>query len=90
MDINIPFIDYKDIPQQRSKFVEYTRYDVKSLPLDFVQSIDCQSRINEAILRLESGNKLQNDINGMYSDFVASVKMEMNEKINFKTCSIAR
>ena len=48
-----------------------------------MQSIDCRSRINEAILQLESGNKLQNDINGMYTDFV-SVKMEMNEKLNSK------
>lgn len=44
--INVPFIDCKDIPQQRSQCVEYTRYDVKSLPLDSMQSFDYRSRIN--------------------------------------------
>ena len=47
-----------------------------------VQSIECQVRLNEAILRLETSSKRQTDINEMYSDFVTAVKMEMDQNLN--------
>lgn len=46
-----------------------------------MQSHDSQIRLNETILRLENSNKLQNDLNTMYSSFVRNVKFEMNEKL---------
>ena len=47
-----------------------------------MQSHDSQIRLNETIQRLENSNKLQNDVNTMYSSFVRNVKCEMNEKLN--------
>ena len=81
--INIPFIDGPDYSIVRDSVCgEYNRYDVKSIPLDFLQSADCQFRLNETILRLENSCKTQNDVNTMYSSFVNIVKLEMNEKLN--------
>ena len=80
--INIPFMDYSNSSQQSKNCVEFTRYDLKSIPLNFMQSIECQARLNEAILRLETSSKMQTDINDMYSDFVSVVKMEMNQSLN--------
>ena len=47
-----------------------------------MHSIECQVRLNEAILRLETSSKRQTDINEMYSDFVTAVKMEMVQNLN--------
>ena len=81
--INIPFTDDIDCPIIRDSNCEvYYRYDVKSIPLDFMRSLDCQFRLNETILRLENISKLQNDVNTMYSSFINHVKLEMNGKLN--------
>ena len=45
-------MDYTVSSQQHKDCVEFTRYDLKSIPLNFMQSIECQVRLNEAILRL--------------------------------------
>ena len=80
--IDIPFMDYTHDSRQSKNCVDFTRYDLKSIPLTFMQSFECHDRLNEAILRLETSSKLQTDVNNMYSDFVSVVKKEMNEKFN--------
>ena len=75
-------MDYSNSLQQRNNCVKFTCYDLKSIPLNFMRSIECQARLNEAILRLETSSKMQPDINDMYSDFMTAVKMEMSQTLN--------
>ena len=80
--IDIPFMDYVQTSQQTINCGDFTRYDLKSIPFNFMQSFECQNRLNEAIVRLENSSKMQADIDSMYSNFVSTVKTEMNDKLN--------
>ena len=80
----LKIIDGTHCSEQQSNNVEYTRYDLNSIPLGFMRSVDCRSRLNETILQLENSSMLQTDVNTMYSSFVNIEKSEMDDKLNTK------
>ena len=62
----------------------HRRYDLKLLPEDLLQSEQCRRCINTIISNIENRIESQNDIDGIYDQFIEIVHTELEANVTFK------
>jgi len=65
------------------------KYDVSSVPASFLCDPGILAAVNDCIITLESGYRLQSDIDGVYSNFCSVVRTEMHSKLKHRKIGVS-
>ena len=74
----------RSISQNAARSNSHVKFDVKSLPNDFMLENEVLNQVYNTIDKLETGYRTQTDIDSIYDDWCSIVSSHMYDKLPFK------